>query len=178
MINVDHSIRIRRGRQNEAVKLAKLHVDVWRATYSALAPREAVQLLDEAKRLPYWTDATTVTDAGRGVWVADDAGSLLGVVSIGPSAHSVFEGRTELKHLYVVNNAQRRGLGEQLLRTAINECKAAGDAGMALAVVRQNERARSFYKKMGGVEVSDFTDAGPLWRSQNILVAWDFPLSS
>ena len=174
MINVDPSIRVRRGRQDEVGELARLHVDVWKVTYSDLAPSEAVKQLDEAKRLPYWTKATTIIESGRGVWVLDDAGTLLGVVSIGPSDHSVFEERAELKHLYVANDAQGQGLGELLLCTAINECKAAGDLGMALAVVRQNERARRFYRKMGGVEVSNFTDAGPLWRSDNILVAWDF----
>lgn len=174
MINVDPSIRVRRGRRDEAVELARLHVCVWRATYGDLAPGEAVKLLDEAKRLPYWANATTVAAAGRGVWVAEEAGTLLGVVSIGPSDHSIFAGRAELKHLYVANDAQGQGLGERLLLTAINECRAAGDLGMGLAVVRQNARARRFYRKMGGIELSGFTDAGPLWRSENILVAWDF----
>ena len=174
MRDIDTSILIRRGRQDEAIELARLHVDVWKATYSDLAPSEAIELLDEVKRLPYWADATAGMKPGRGVWVVDDGGTLLGVVSIGSSDNPIFEGRAELKHLYVVNDAQNRGLGKQLLHTAINECKAAGDSGMALAVVRQNELARSFYKKMGGVEVSDFTDLGPLWRSENILVAWEF----
>lgn len=174
MKNADTSLLIRPGHQDEATKLARLHVDVWRATYSGLAPSKAIELLDEAKRLPYWTHATSIAKPGRGVWVADEGGTLLGVVSLGSSSNSVFEGRAELKHLYVANGAQNRGLGEQLLQHAINECKAAGDFGMALAVVRQNERARGFYKKMGGVETCDFTDPGPLWRSENILVVWDF----
>ncbi len=76
--------------------------------------------------------------------------------------------------MYIANGAQGQGLGEKLLQTAIIHCRAAGDFGLALAVVRQNERARSFYKKMGGVEVSSFIDPGPLWRSENILVTWDF----
>ena len=174
MGDLDPSIHVRRGRPDEAEALARLHVDVWRATYRDLAPSEAVKLLDEARRLPYWTRATTLTEAGRGVWVADGDGTLLGVVSVGASDHPIFEGRAELKHLYVAGDAQGRGVGARLLRRAIDDCQAAGDVGLALAVVKQNARARRFYGKMGGIEVAEFTDAGPLWRSDNILVAWDF----
>ena len=177
MKSADTSTLIRRGRPDEAIELAKLHVDVWRATYGDLAPAKAIELLDEARRLPFWMDATAETKAGRGVWVADDGAALLGLVSVGSSDHPDFQGRAEVKHLYVAIGAQGKGLGEKLLQTAITECKAAGDFGLALAVVRQNERARGFYKKMGGAELSSFIDPGPLWRSENILVAWDFSVS-
>ena len=66
MRSADTSPLIRRGRQDEAIDLAKLHVDVWRATYGDLAPKEAIELLDQAKRLPYWTAATAETNPGRG----------------------------------------------------------------------------------------------------------------
>lgn len=174
MRNADTSPLIRRGRKDEVMNLAELHVEVWRATYGDLAPKRAVKLLDQAKRLPYWTAAIAETKPGRGVWVADDGANILGVVSIGSSDLSIFQGRAELKHLYVVNGAQGQGLGEKLFKAAITYSKAAGDSGLGLAVVQQNKRARSFYKKMGGVEVSNFVDPGPLWRSENILVVWDF----
>jgi len=174
MRNSDISPFIRRGRNDEAMNLAELHVKVWRATYGDLAPKRAIELLDPAKRLPYWTAATAETEPGRGVWVADDGADVLGVVSVGKSDLSIYQGRAELKHLYVVNGAQGQGLGEKLLDTAITQCKAAGDSGLGLAVVKQNKRARGFYQKMGGVEVSNFIDPGPLWRSENILVVWDF----
>jgi len=119
MRNVDTSPPIRRGRKDEAVNLAELHVEVWRATYGDLAPKRAVELLDQAKRLPYWTAAAAVTTPGRGVWVADDGVSILGVVSVGSSDISIYQGRAELKHLYVVNGAQGQGLGEKLLKAAI-----------------------------------------------------------
>lgn len=171
----DTSPFIRRGHRDEAMKLAELHVEVWRATYGDLAPKRAIELLDQAKRLPYWKAATAETDPGRGVWVAEDGADILGVVSIGSSDLSIFQGRAELKHLYVANGAQGQGLGEKLFEIATTQCKVAGDSGLGLAVVQKNKRARSFYQKMGGVEVSSFIDPGPLWQSENILVVWDFP---
>ncbi len=167
------SIVIRRGQPDEAEALAKLHVDVWRATYGSLAPEEARTALDETKRLPYWVGALTLRESGLGVWVAEADRTIKGVVSVGISEHEAFKSRAEIKHLYVARGAQGQGIGERLLRVALEEGNAASPAGLALAVVRQNQLARKFYKKMGGVEIAEFIDPGPLWRSENILVAWD-----
>ncbi|WP_227271787.1 GNAT family N-acetyltransferase [Roseobacter weihaiensis] len=174
MTQIDTSILIRRGRREDAANLAKLHVDVWRATYASLAPVEAKTLLDEARRLPYWQSALVLQEPGKGVWVAVDADEAIrGVISFDASGHPAFEGRREIKHLYVALDAQGQGIGQRLLQMAISECRTAGACGVALAVVRQNALARQFYKKMGGVEIGGFTDPGPLWRSDNIVVAWD-----
>jgi len=168
----DTEISIRQGRADEAAALAKLHVDVWRATYRNYTTPEALSLLDEAKRLPYWRAALSTELDGAGVLVAEQGGILLGVISYGSSRHEAFEGRTEIKHFYVTGSAQGRGIGQRLLKPVLDDGNTARQ-GVALAVVRQNERARRFYAKMGGVEIGAFTDPGPLWRSENVVVAWD-----
>ncbi|WP_373354940.1 N-acetyltransferase family protein [Pseudoroseicyclus sp. CXY001] len=170
----EHDVTIRRGRPDEAAALARLHVDVWRATYGGLAPEEALSRLDEARRMPYWSGALATVQPARGVWVAEEAGKLLGVVSLGAATHPTFAGRAEIKHLYVAAEAQGRGLGKRLLQAALEDCRSAGEHGAALAVVRQNARARAFYRAMGGVEGAGFLDPGPLWRSENIVVTWEF----
>ncbi|MEL7255102.1 MAG: GNAT family N-acetyltransferase [Pseudomonadota bacterium] len=159
-------VTIRRARADEAEALAHLHVSVWRETYRDYAPAEAIRLLDEARRLPYWIKAI----AEGAVFVADGGHDPLGVVSFGPSEHAAFGGRVEIKHLYVARTAQGMGLGRRLLKTVLSE---AAPDGVALAVVRQNEAARRFYAQLGGVERGAFIDPGPLWRSENIVVAWD-----
>ena len=57
--------------------------------------------------------------------------------------------------------------------SALERLTGLGHRRAALAVVEQNEAARRFYAAMGGVEVDCFTDPGPLWRSSNVLVAWE-----
>lgn len=173
MTKTDASTFIRRGRRDEAKALANLHVAVWRATYRDYAPKAALEELDVAKRLPYWSLALTSDEPGFGVWVAEKSGSIVGVVSIGKSENRVFNGRAEIKHLYVTQSAQGQGLGKNLLKTALSKGVATGCPGMALSVVRQNTLARRFYARMGGCEIDTFTDLGPLWRSDNVLVAWD-----
>lgn len=159
-------ITLRRAQPEEADALAKLHVSVWRETYREYAPEQAIRTLDETRRLPYWTKAI----ASGSVWVADAGDEGLGVISFGPSQHDAFGRRAEIKHLYVALNAQGQGVGRRLLEKALEQC---APNGVALAVVRQNTGARRFYARLGGVECGAFTDPGPLWRSENIVVAWD-----
>ncbi|MEL6745915.1 MAG: GNAT family N-acetyltransferase [Pseudomonadota bacterium] len=160
-------ITIRRARVDEAEALARLHVSVWRETYRDYAPSEAITLLDEARRLPYWTQAIAQKAADAGIFVADGGQDPLGVISYAPSEHAAFDGRVEIKHLYVALEAQGMGLGRQLLQTVLDQTN---PKGVALAVVRQNDAARRFYARLGGVETGAFTDPGPLWRSENIVV--------
>jgi hypothetical protein len=47
-----------------------------------------------------------------------------------------------------------------------------GYQGAALAVVAGNHTAISFYQSLGGVCVGKATDVGPVWRSENIILAW------
>jgi hypothetical protein len=51
--------------------------------------------------------------------------------------------------------------------------KERGYQGAALAVVAGNDPAISFYKSLGGVCVGKATDVGPIWKSDNIILAWD-----
>jgi len=164
---------VRRGHVDEAEILARLHVSVWRATYRDYAPEEAMTILDEAKRLPYWSGALADQGPRHGVWVADWDGEVLAVASLGRSTHRSFGGRLEIKHFYVAEHAQGKGIGRRLLATLLQVGNDPDQPGIALAVVRQNASARGFYAKLGGKPVGEFTDPGPLWKSDNIVMAWD-----
>lgn len=166
-------ITIRRALPSEAEALAALHVQVWRATYSAFAPAEALRQLDEARRLPFWTTAIAADPTTSGVSIATEGGQLLGVVSHAPASHPAFGPGIEITHLYVRPDAQGRGIGQRLLHSVLNARDARPPARVVLAVVRQNQAARGFYKAMGGTEIAEFRDPGPLWRSKNIVVEWD-----
>lgn len=167
-------VTLRPARPNEAEALARLHVAVWRATYRDYAPAEAVAILDEARRLPYWMDVLSSDDPQTGAIVAARANdTLAGVISFAPSKYEAFAGRTEIKHLYVDRDAQGQGIGRRLLNAVLDRAQYRPGTGIALAVVRQNEGARAFYRSMGGLEVGAFVDPGPLWKSENIVVAWD-----
>lgn len=162
---------LRPARADDAPELAALHVAVWRQTYAHLAPPEAVAHLDTALRQRQWSAA--LTDPSRATWLAEDGDALLGLVSTGTPAETLFGARGEIRHLYVAANARRTGLGAQLLQAGRAALARAGFDGTGLGVVAQNTAARAFYAAMGGREAGAFTDPGPLWRSDMVLVVWD-----
>jgi ribosomal protein S18 acetylase RimI-like enzyme len=65
------------------------------------------------------------------------------------------------------------GVGRRLMSALTQALAVQGYEGCALAVVAGNDRAARFYRRLGGREIGRFTDPGPLWRSENIVFAWD-----
>ena len=163
---------IRPARADEAEALAALHVEVWRETYRDLAPPEALRLLDEARRLPFWRATLAGEDPAAGALVAAEAQGLLGLCAFAPGSHPAMAGAMEIKHLYVRRAARGGGLGARLLRETFARLRARGHAAAALAVVEGNAPARAFYAAQGGEEAGRFTDPGPLWRSATVVVRW------
>lgn len=162
---------LRPARPTDAAALAALHVAVWRQTYASMAPPEATSRLDEALRLRQWTES--LADPARQTLVAESGGDLLGLVGTGTPSEALFGARGEIRHLYVASAARRTGLGARLLGAARAALARAGFAGAGLGVVAQNTAARAFYAAQGGREAGAFTDPGPLWRSDMVLVVWD-----
>ena len=165
-------MNLRAAHADEALALAKLHVDVWRNTYADLATPEALATLDAKRRLPLWQGY--LADPAHHIFVASQNGTLTGVVCLGPPSHPAFGQRGEIDHLYVAKSAARQGIGKQLLNAALAHLAKGGYQGAALAVVRQNHPARAFYAACGGKEAGEFIDSGPLWKSENIVMAWDW----
>ena len=164
--------RLRAGRAEDAPGLAALHVEVWRETYGALAPPEAIAQLDEARRLPAWRETLAAEDPLTGAILAEAEGRLLGVIAFGRARAPELGDGAEIRHLYVRTPARGQGLGQRLTEAAMAQLSAQGCHRVALAVVRENAAARRFYRRLGGTETGAFTDPGPLWRSSNIVVTW------
>ena len=73
----------------------------------------------------------------------------------------------------LVATLQGMGVGRRLMSALTQALAVQGYEGCALAVVVGNNRAARFYRRLGGREIGRFTDPGPLWRSENIVFAWD-----
>lgn len=156
----------------DAEPVARFHVAVWQETYRDMAPPEAIARLGVERRLAAWRDTLADPDPRRVTVIAQQDGQIVGLVSTGPTQAPLYAGRGEIKHLYVSADARRLGLGAALLTQGRDALAQAGFPGAALGVVRENARARAFYAAQGGREIGTFTDPGPLWRSDMILIAW------
>lgn len=157
----------------DAEPVARFHVAVWHETYRDMAPPEAVAQLGFERRLTAWRESLADPDPRRVTVIAEQDGKIMGLVSVGPTQAPLYAGRGEINHLYVSPDARRLGLGAMLLAEGRTALLRAGFPGAALGVVRENARARAFYAAQRGREIGSFTDPGPLWRSDMILIAWD-----
>jgi GNAT superfamily N-acetyltransferase len=93
-----------------------------------------------------------------GMWVAESSGQTLGFV--------VVKG-DELEQIYVDRTARGTGVAAMLLHKAEAEIRSAGHRHAWLAVVAGNQRARSFYSRLGWRDSGPFsylaeTEVGPL----------------
>ncbi|QCI97328.1 GNAT family N-acetyltransferase [Agrobacterium larrymoorei] len=164
---------IRRAELRDAADIARLHVEVWRQTYRGLVPQDAYAALDESRRHEMWKSKLCATDPHEIALVAESEAQLIGVGAAGPPSDTVFGKRAEIKHLYIHSSAKRRGVGTQILSKLASHMKMCGYGSAALSVVRGNEQAELFYRARKGEIIGEFVDPGPLWRSHNLVYAWD-----
>src|SRR5712692_3194918 len=143
---------IRSATLMDAPAIARVHVASWRSTYHGVLPDEFLDSLSEANYEERWK--RVITEPTSKVYVAeDDGGDLVGFASGGRerAGEEGYEG--ELYAIYVVDAAQRRGFGRELVRAMVGGLRELGLADMLVWVLRDNPPARDFYERLGGVYV-------------------------
>ena len=166
-------IFIRTANIDDAQMIADFHVKVWRHTYQELAPAEAYTVLNEQHRGKQWKEKLSANDSSQVVLIAEIDGRTVGIGAAGRPSESIFDGRGEIKFLYVDPDFKRRGIGRELLAQLATHLRKMHYQGAALSVVKGNESAIAFYEALNGRQAGEYIDPGPMWRSENIVFAWD-----
>ncbi|SOE99594.1 Ribosomal protein S18 acetylase RimI [Burkholderia sp. OK233] len=166
-------ISIRTANIDDAQMIADFHVKVWRHTYQDLAPAEAYAVLNEQFRGKQWKEKLSSNDGSQVVLIAEIDSRTVGIGAAGGPSESIFDGRGEIKFLYVDPGFKRLGIGRELLAQLAIHLRKMHYQGVALSVVRGNEPAIAFYQALNGRAAGEYIDPGPVWRSQNIVFAWD-----
>lgn len=170
------SVLIRPALPPDAARLAEVHVTSWRETYAGLMPPGFLaRMTDDAMRVrreQQW--AYTLQEGPDRVQVAELGGALVGFASGGAvRPHSVLAGDydAELFTLYLLREAQGRGLGRLLVAALARELHGRGYQGLALWVLASNG-ARQFYARLGGRELGQKTEAMPGGELTEVAVGW------
>ncbi|AOJ90886.1 GCN5 family acetyltransferase [Burkholderia sp. MSMB0856] len=166
-------ISIRSANLDDAQAIADFHVKVWRHTYRDLAPAHAHAVLDEQYRGGKWREKLASNERDQLVLVAQTDGTIVGIGAAGAPSEPIFGGRGEIKFLYVDPDFKRRGIGRMLLAQLAAHLQALRYPGAALSVVKGNAAAIAFYEALNGRFAGEYVDAGPIWRSRNIVMVWD-----
>lgn len=144
---------IRIATADEADTLAKLQrcsaMEAYRDIFPPEAPQPSLVRLRSLWRS--WLDP----DSGAGLtgFVADAAGEPVGVVLAGSDPLDASLGN--LARMYVSPDHWGQGLGRSLYVAATRHLRAAGHVEASLWVLEGNQRARSWYERLGWVATGE-----------------------
>jgi ribosomal protein S18 acetylase RimI-like enzyme len=132
---------VRKATPNDVAEAARIWHIGWNDGHLGHVPPELVR---------YRTEAQFVSRARERVesmWVAESQGQIVGFVVVKDD---------EVEQLFVDREARGTGVAGMLLRKGEAEIRNAGHRRAWLAVVAGNQRARSFYSRLG------WRDSGPI----------------
>src|SRR6185312_11535769 len=105
---------IRKAQLEDAVGIAKVHVDSWRTTYKGIVPDSFLDSLSYEKREQIWRSGIEA----NGVYIAEDeSGRIVGFASGGAERTGKYEAYIgELYAIYLLEGQQGNGLGRMLFQ--------------------------------------------------------------
>lgn len=168
---------IRPGTPADAGAIADLHTASWQQTYRRLMPDAYLDGVLPGQMRERWANR-----------LADPPGGTILLVAQGSSMTGFFYGMAGTKpHDFLIDNLhvhadhQGTGLGTRLMRAGITEAVEKGFLTAHLKVLQGNDRAVTFYRRLGGVtcpkEQDDFPGLGPVtaipirWADISVLAA-------
>lgn len=140
---------IRLAVPEDAEGIARVRVETWRSAYQGIVPQKFLDELDAAKDAARWNQAMKEAPANRFALVADDPqAGIIGFAAGGPSRDQD-PGSGELYALYVLDEHQRRGVGQALWAAFREEAAERGFPRLWIWVLEANPN-EAFYRRMGG----------------------------
>lgn len=98
-----------------------------------------------------------ITNEESVVFIAYDGNNSLGFVQLYPSFSSVSMMQSwVLNDLYVIEHARGKGVGEKLMKKAIDFAKETGAKGVFLETGKENITAQRLYEKVGFKRESNY----------------------
>lgn len=138
---------LRRAREDDAERIARLHIQSWRSTYGHELSAAFLQGLDVAERAAEWR--RRLVD-GVAVILAEEVDGLAGFVACGPAGRADRSaGEWEIYNLHVAPPRRGVGLGSRLFDAAAELGRGQGAHELVLWVVETNNAARAFYERKG-----------------------------
>jgi ribosomal protein S18 acetylase RimI-like enzyme len=146
-------LTVRSATPADVQAIARVHVDSWRAGYRGLLADALLAGLSVAERELMWRERLTGEYAQhdrRRVDVAVARGAIVGFVVAGPNQEQDGAAQSgEVYAMYVHPDRWSTGVGQALMRAAVDHLVAGGAAQALLWVLASNARARRFYERAG-----------------------------
>ena len=142
-------VRIRPAIVDDALAIATVQVKAWRATYPGILPDEIIDGLTVESRCRAWDRALRrETRWVPWVSVAEIDQEIVGFASGGMIRHSLQHFDAELYAIYLLPDAQGRGVGRQLVGEISRTLVTQRFRAMIVQVLARNP-ACQFYERLG-----------------------------
>lgn len=142
--------RIRPATPADAAGIARVHVDTWRTTYQGIVAEATLAGLSLENRRQRWQEMLTHPQPGTCLLVAEGRQGIVAFTSAGPAREDGILSWGEVYAIYLLRQAQGKGLGRALMSAACTHLLAEGRPSMLLWVLKDNLPARKFYEALGG----------------------------
>lgn len=141
---------VRPAQLEDAEGIANVHVKSWQTTYTGIIPDEVIQSRNMENRTTIWTRILTNSNQDNVLLVAEDNGEIMGFVHGGAPQDPIDEFDSEVYAIYLLQEAQGKGIGRQLMQACAEELHEKGHQSLMLWVLKGNDDSQGFYEYMGG----------------------------
>jgi ribosomal protein S18 acetylase RimI-like enzyme len=146
-------MNVRPAAESDALGVARVHVFTWQVAYRGIVPDAYLEALSVGRRESVWRES--ILRGTPELWVADTGSEIIGWAAFGPSRDMDAARNTgELEATYVMPSFWAKGIGRNLWLAARQRLVQHGFLTATLWVLKDNLRARGFYRAAGFSEDS------------------------
>jgi ribosomal protein S18 acetylase RimI-like enzyme len=147
-------MRLRAATIADAPVIGRLHADSWRYAYRGALSDEYLDTKVDREQHELWQGRLESPPSNQSVFVLVDNLDILGFACIYVNHHPAFG--SFLNNLHVVQSQHRHGYGTRLMAAVREHCLRLSPASaLYLFVLESNERAQSFYYRLGATHRGD-----------------------
>ncbi len=147
---------VREAKIADAPAIARVNLDTWRTAYRKFLPADYLAQLSYQKRESNWQEIlSNVKKTGDFVCVAEnESGQIVGFAAGGCERTGKYAYQGELFAIYILEEYQRQGIGQQLVRKVATKLAELNLNSMLVWVLGDNS-AWKFYEFLGGQKVDE-----------------------
>lgn len=147
---------VREAKIADAPAIARVNIDTWRTAYRKIIPADYLAQQSYEKRESDWQETLeNAKNTGIFVCVAEnDSGQIVGFASGGCERMGKYVYQGELFAIYILEEYQRQGIGQQLVGTVATKLVELSLNSMLVWVLGDNSACR-FYEFLGGEKVEE-----------------------
>lgn len=174
-IKGDDIMVVRMATINDIDGIAHVHVESWKTTYKGIISDAYLSNISINDRKARWERRFSKLTSDEIIYVIEEDEHILGFLHGGKNREIVNEFETEIYALYLLEEAQGKGYGRQLINHFIKYMKSRSYHTMMVWALEKNASIH-FYRRLGGqiiksqqLKIGDemFTEVALGWEDVN-----------